>query len=106
MGLLYFVFNFFTYFLSFHFIFFYFIFYSLSLLDFSFRWDFVLVRVKQAVEFYKVFVIKRRGRELYSGGGNYEKLIIVIGQAGFTTSPGRSDTGLAVNYDWAITRMI
>ena len=26
--------------------------------------------------------------------------INICGQAGFTTSPGRSDTGHVVNYDW------
>ena len=44
-------------------------FYSLlSLINFSFRWDFVLVRVKQVVRFYKVFIIKSRGRGVYTMG--------------------------------------
>ena len=47
----------------------YFLFYSLlSLINFSFRWDFVLVRVKQVVRFYKVFIIKSRGRGVYTMG--------------------------------------
>ena len=33
----------------------------------------MLVRIKQAVRFYKVFVIKMRERGVYTvGGGNYE----------------------------------
>ena len=57
MGVFYFLFIFFTLFsvFSLYISLFYFL---LSLLDFSFRWDFVLVRVKQVVRFYKVFVIK------------------------------------------------
>ena len=44
-------------------------FYSLlSLINFSFRWDFVLVRVNQVVRFYKVFIIKSRGRGVYTMG--------------------------------------
>ena len=95
----YFLFIFFTLFpvFSLYIFLFYFL---LSLLDFSFRWDSVLVRVKQAVRFYKVIIMKVKGEgSLYSGEGNYEKWIIIIGQAGFTTSPGRSDIGHAVNYD-------
>ena len=34
----------------------------------------MLVRVKQVVRFYKVFIIKIKGRGVYTvGGGNYEK---------------------------------
>ena len=66
MGLLYFVFIFFTIFFFLFTLYFSISFSALSLLDFSFRWDFVLVRVKQAVEFYKVFIIKRRGRGVYT----------------------------------------
>ena len=40
----------------------------LSLINFSFRWDFVLMRVKQAVRFYKVFIIKSGGRGVYTMG--------------------------------------
>ena len=67
MGMFYFYFFSFLYFLYFHFILFYFILCSF-LLSFLFRWFFVLVRVKQVVRFYKVFIIKSRGRGVYTMG--------------------------------------
>ena len=67
MGMFYFLFIFFTLFSVFSL--YIFLLYSLlSLIEFSFRWDFVLVRVKQVVRFYKVFIIKIRGRGVYTVG--------------------------------------
>ena len=85
----------------------------LSLINFSFRWDFVLVRVKHVVRFYKIFIIKSRGRGVHAMGKVITKKNEqnTSRQAEFTTSPGRSDTGRAVfqwvlNYDWARAWMI
>ena len=60
MRIFYFYFFSFLYFLYFHFILFYFILCSL-LFSFLFRWFFLLVRVKQVMWFYKVFIIKNKG---------------------------------------------
>ena len=70
------------------------------------------MRVKQAVRFYKVLIIKSGGGEFIQWGRQLRKeWINMIGQAEFTTSPGRSDTGHVVfqrvlNYGWARARMI
>ena len=67
MGMFYFYLFFFTVFSVFSL--YTFLLYSLlSLINFSFRWDFVLMRVKQAVRFYKVFIIKSWGRGVYTMG--------------------------------------
>ena len=67
MGMFYFHFFFFTVFSVFSL--YTFLLYSLlSLINFSFRWDFVLVLVKQAVRFYKVFIIKSGGGEFIQWG--------------------------------------
>ena len=72
MRMFYFLFIFFTLFSFFSL--YIFPFYSqLSVIDFSFRWDFVLVRVKQAVRFYKVFIIKPVGGEFIHWGRQLRK---------------------------------
>ena len=64
MGMFYFYFFFFTVFSLYTFL----LYSLLSLINFSFRWDFVLVLVKQAVRFYKVFIIKSGGGEFIQWG--------------------------------------
>ena len=72
MGMFYFLFLFFSVFSVFSL--YTFLLYSLlSLINFSFRWDFVLVRVKQVVRFYKVFIIKSGGGELMQWGRQLRK---------------------------------
>ena len=45
----------------------------LSLINFSFRWDLVLVHIKQAVKFYKIFIIKAGGGEFIQWGRQLRK---------------------------------
>ena len=71
--------SFFLYFFSLYFSVFFTLYLSFSFLLslfvlFNLGGSFVLVRVKQAMGFYRVFIIKIRGGEnLYSGECNYEK---------------------------------
>ena len=52
---------------------------------------------KTSGEVLQSFYYKMRGRGVYTvGGGNYGKLIKIIGQAEFTTLRGRSNTGHSV----------
>ena len=62
---------------------------------------------KTSGEVLQSFYYKIRGRGIYTVGKAITRdEINISGQAGFTTSPGRSDTGHAVNYDWVRVRMI
>ena len=61
----------------------------------------MLVRVKQVMGFYKVFIIKIMGGGVYTVGNAITRNEINMGgPTGFTALPGRSDTGHVVNYDW------
>ena len=56
---------------------------------------------KTSGEVLQSFYYKIRGRGIYTGENVITKdEINICGQAGFTTSPGRSNTGHVGNYDW------